>query len=119
MASNEEMQSTNEELQSVNEELTTANLERTKKIEEVIQTKTDIDNLIRGAEICTIILNNKLEIRIFTAPIEKIFNLVSHDIGRPLKNFKHNLQDDHFMTHVEDVLVHNIAYQAEVKNGAL
>ena len=56
MASNEEMQSTNEELQSVNDELTTANLERTKKIEEVIQTKTDIDNLIRGAEICTIIL---------------------------------------------------------------
>jgi two-component system CheB/CheR fusion protein len=117
VASNEEMQSTNEELQSVNEELTTANLERTKKIEEVIQTKTDIDNLIRGAEICTIILNNKLEIRIFTPSIEKIFNLVSHDIGRALKNFKHNLQDDHFMMHVEDVLVHNIAYQAEVKNN--
>lgn len=71
MASNEELQSTNEELQSVNEELNVVNLERSKKIEEVSQSKDDIDNLIRSAEICTLILNSQLEIRIFTPGIKK------------------------------------------------
>ena len=113
---NEEMQSTNEELQSVNEELYTVNIERSKKIEEVIQTKADIDNLIRGAEICTIILNNKFEIRVFTPSINKIFNLVSHDIGRPLKNFRHNLKFGLMMAKVEEVLKNNTPYAIEVKN---
>lgn len=117
MASNEELQSTNEELQSVNEELYTVNLERSKKIEEVFLAKSDIDNLIRGAEICTIILNKKLEIRIFTPAAEKIFNLVSHDIGRPLINFKHNLKFDLLMAKADDVLKNNKAYEGEVKNN--
>ena len=117
MASNEELQSTNEELQSVNEELYSVNLERSKKIEEVIQAKTDIDNLIRSAEICTIILNSKLEIRIFTPAVENIFNLVSHDIGRPLKNFRHNLKFDLLMVKVKDVLKNNTTYEVEVKNN--
>lgn len=116
MASNEELQSTNEELQSVNEELYKVNLERSKKIQEVIQTKTDIDNLIRGAEICTLILNSKLEIRIFTPSIKTIFNLVNHDIGRPLKNFRHNLKFDTLMDKVEEVLTNNIPFEMEVKN---
>lgn len=116
MASNEELQSTNEELQSVNEELNVVNLERSRKIEEVIQAKTDIDNLIHGAEICTIILNSNLEIRIFTPAIKKIFNLVSHDIGRSLENFKHNLKFDGLMKKTKDVLANNKAYETEVVN---
>lgn len=117
MASNEELQSSNEELQAVNEELYTVNLERAQKIEEINQAKADIDNLIRGADICTIILNNKLEIRIFTPAIEKIFNLLNHDIGRPLKNFKHNLKFDLFMVKAEEVLKNNTPYESEVQNN--
>ena len=117
MASNEELQSSNEELQSVNEELYTVNLERTKKIEEVMLAKTDIDNLIRGAEICTIILNDQLEIRIFTPAIGKIFNLVSHDIGRPLRNFIHQLKFDLLMKKVEEVLENDIVYEDEVRDN--
>lgn len=116
MASNEELQSTNEELQSVNEELNVVNLERSRKIDEVIQAKTDIDNLIHGAEICTIILNSNLEIRIFTPAIKKIFNLVSHDIGRSLENFKHNLKFDGLMTKTKEVLKSNKSYEMEVVN---
>ena len=116
MASNEELQSTNEELQSVNEELNVVNLERSRKIDEVIQAKTDIDNLIHGAEICTIILNSNLEIRIFTPAIKKIFNLVSHDIGRSLENFKHNLKFDGLMKKTKEVLKSNKPYEMEVVN---
>ena len=114
MASNEELQSTNEELQSVNEELNVVNLERSKKIKEVIQAKTDIDNLIHGAEICTIILNTNLEIRIFTPAMKKIFNLVSYDIGRSLENFKHNLKFEHLTSKTKEVLQTNKPFEIEV-----
>jgi two-component system CheB/CheR fusion protein len=116
VASNEELQSTNEELQSVNEELYTVNTERSKRMDEINQAKTDIDNLIRGAEICTIILNNNLEIRIFTPAMEKIFNLVGHDVGRSLKNFRHNLKFDHLIDRAEEVLIDNKPFETEVKN---
>lgn len=117
VASNEELQSTNEELQSVNEELYTVNIERSKRIEEANQAKTDIDNLIRAAEICTIILNTNLEIRIFTPAMEKIFNLVSHDIGRSLRNFRHNLKFDLLIEKSEEVLKNNKSFEIEVKNN--
>ena len=117
MASNEELQSTNEELHSVNEELNVVNLERSRKIEEVIQAKTDIDNLIHGAEICTLILNSNLEIRIFTPAIKKIFNLVGHDIGRSLKHFKHNLKFDNLIAKIKEVLKNNQPYEIEVVNN--
>jgi two-component system CheB/CheR fusion protein len=116
MASNEELQSSNEELQSVNEELYAVNIERLKKVDEVVQAKADIDNLIRGGGICTIILNNKLEIYMFTPSIKKIFKLVDHDIGRPLENFKHNLKFPRLINTIEDVLVSNKAYEHEISD---
>lgn len=116
MASNEELQSSNEELQSVNEELYNVNSERSKKIDEVIQSKTDIDNLIRGADICTIILNEQLEIRIFTPAAEKIFNLVSHDVGRPLKNFQHKLKFNELMQTTDEVLKQHTTFEKEIKD---
>lgn len=114
MASNEELQSTNEELQSVNEELNIVNLERSKKIDEVIQAKDDIDNLIRSAKICTIILNSQLEIRVFTPEIKKIFNLMGHDIGRPLENFQHNLKFDLLLSKASEVLKTKNIYESEI-----
>jgi two-component system, chemotaxis family, CheB/CheR fusion protein len=46
VASNEELQSTNEELQSVNEELYTVNAEYQKKINELSELTSDMDNLL-------------------------------------------------------------------------
>ena len=116
MASNEDLQSINEERQSVNEVLNLVNIERSKKIDEVIQAKDDIDNLIRSAEICTIILNAQLEIRVFTPAIKKIFNLMGHDIGRPLKDFQHNLKFDQLLAKSAEVLQSNEAYENEIIN---
>ena len=117
MASNEELQSTNEELQSVNEELNIVNSERARKIAEVIETKDDLDNLIRSAEIFTIILNAALEIRIFTPNIKKIFNLLDHDIGRSLENFKHNLKFEGLIDKAAEVYRNNKPYEAEISNN--
>jgi two-component system, chemotaxis family, CheB/CheR fusion protein len=91
VASNEELQSTNEELHSVNEELYTVNAEHQRKIEELMQLTSDMDNLLASTDIGTIFLDLDLHIRKFTPAIAKLFNLVPHDVGRPLKHISNNL----------------------------
>ena len=54
VTSNEELQSTNEELQSVNEELFTVNAEYQKKIAELSELSSDMDNLLASTEVGTI-----------------------------------------------------------------
>lgn len=117
MSSNEELKSSNEELQSVNEELYTVNQERSLKIEEIIQAKADIDNLILGAEVNALILNRQLEIRMFTPLIGKIFNLLDHDIGRPLENFRHSLKYNLIISKAKQVLKTKKAFEVEITNN--
>ena len=92
-ASNEELQSTNEELHSVNEEMHSVNSEYQVKIQEQIQLNNDIDNLLRSIDIGVIFLDSELEIRQFTPAATQAFNLVPADVGRPLQQLSHNLED--------------------------
>lgn len=94
VASNEELQSTNEELHSVNEELYTVNAEHQRKIEELIQLTSDMDNLLASTEIGTIFLDLDMNIRKFTPAAGHLFNLLPHDVGRPFKHISNNLQMD-------------------------
>ncbi|HXH85101.1 MAG TPA: chemotaxis protein CheB [Candidatus Tectomicrobia bacterium] len=91
-ASNEELQSTNEELQSVNEELYTVNAEYQRKITELTELTNDMDNLLSSTDIGTIFLDAQLRIRKFTPKIAETFDLVPHDIGRPIEAFAHTLE---------------------------
>ncbi|MBV9946594.1 MAG: PAS domain-containing protein, partial [Myxococcales bacterium] len=91
LTSNEELQSTNEELQSVNEELYTVNAEYQRKIAELTELANDMDNLMSSTEIGTIFLDAELRIRKFTPRIGEMFNLVAHDVGRPIDAFTHNI----------------------------
>lgn len=84
IASNEELQSTNEELQSVNEELYTVNSEYQKKIEELIQLNSDVNNLLKNTEVGALYLDRKLCIRKFTDTFANLSNLLDADIGRPI-----------------------------------
>lgn len=94
VASNEELQSTNEELHSVNEELYTVNAEHQRKIDELIQLTSDMDNLLESTDIGTIFLDLDMNIRKFTPAIGRLFNLLPHDIGRPLRHISNNLEID-------------------------
>lgn len=94
VASNEELQSTNEELHSVNEELYTVNAEHQRKIEELVQLTSDMDNLLASTDIGTIFLDLEMNIRKFTPAVGRLFNLLPHDVGRPLKHISNNLQFD-------------------------
>lgn len=86
MASNEEMQSTNEELQSVNEELFTVNAEFLEKERERNELAADEKSIVEASGIGIVFLDNHLNIRKFSDPGAKVFNLMGSDMGRSFKS---------------------------------
>ena len=104
LSSNEELQSTNEELQSVNEELITVNAEYQKKIEELSQLSSDVDNLLSGSDIGTIFLDMNLTIRKFTPPAERFVKVIKTDVGRPIGDLSVRFAYDRFLKDLEEVV---------------
>ncbi|MCA9211891.1 MAG: PAS domain S-box protein [Planctomycetales bacterium] len=92
VASNEELQSTNEELHSVNEELHTVNAEHQRKIGELTELTEDMENLLQSSDAMTLFLDEQLCIRRFHPGIEKVIQIVTADIGRPLETFTTTLE---------------------------
>ena len=97
-STNEELQSTNEELttskeemQSMNEELQTVNAEQTSKVEALERINNDMQNLLNSTEIITLFLDNELRIKRFTPGGNKLFKLISGDVGRPLTDLSTEL----------------------------
>ncbi|MET0553571.1 MAG: chemotaxis protein CheB, partial [Vicinamibacteria bacterium] len=103
-ASNEELQSTNEELQSVNEELYTVNAEYQRKITELTDLTNDMDNLLASTEVGTIFLDGQLRIRRFTPQVAASFDLVAHDVGRPIEAFAHKMEHPELVEDLRRVL---------------
>ena len=126
-STNEEMQSTNEELetskeelQSINEELSTINAELQNKNEELSGVNNDIYNLLASTEIATIFLDLDLQLRRFTPAIQRIYNFLPTDIGRPIAHFVSNLDYEHLIEDIQQVL-HNLvpkAIEVQAKDGA-
>jgi two-component system CheB/CheR fusion protein len=99
LSANEELQSTNEELQtakeeaqSANEELATVNEELRSRNSELARVNGDLLNLIGGVNIPIIMVGRDLRVRRLTPQAEKLFNLIPSDIGRPISDFRTNLQ---------------------------
>lgn len=100
----EELETSKEELQSTNEELITVNEEHKAKIEELARVNSDLENLMEATQIATIFLDKQFRIEWFTPPIEKIFNITSSDLGRPLAHFTHHLGYDQLLDDAKTVL---------------
>jgi two-component system CheB/CheR fusion protein len=113
-ASNEELQSTNEELQSVNEELYTVNAEYQRKISELTLLTNDMDNLLSSTEVGTIFLDRELRIRKFTPQIAETFELVVHDVGRPIATFAGKLAQPGLIDDLQRVLVTGNSVEREL-----
>ncbi|MEM9773280.1 MAG: chemotaxis protein CheB [Chloroflexota bacterium] len=106
MASNEELQSTNEELHSVNEELYTVNSEYQLKINELTKLNNDMKNLQRSSRVKILFLDKFMRIRDFTPEMATTFNLMPHDVGRPIEHLLYNLNMDReeLATYVQRVI---------------
>ncbi len=116
VASNEELQSTNEELQSVNEELYTVNAEYQRKIAELSELTTDMENLLESTEVGTIFLDRDLNIRKFTPQIGQEFHLLPQDIGRPINNFAHDIMHPELINDLYSVVQSDCRMEKEVQD---
>ncbi|HEY3425255.1 MAG TPA: chemotaxis protein CheB [Negativicutes bacterium] len=88
---NEELETAREELQSTNEELMTLNEELRTRNVELSHVNNDMHNLLRSINIPVLILSSDLRIRRFNSVAEKVLNLISADVGRPINNIKPNI----------------------------
>lgn len=88
---NEELETSKEELESANEELTTVNEEMANRNAELSRLNSDLTNLQVSIKLPILLLARDLTIRRFSAPAEKIFNLIATDVGRPLSGIRHSL----------------------------
>jgi two-component system, chemotaxis family, CheB/CheR fusion protein len=119
-SSNEELETSKEELQSINEELSTINAELQNKNEELSGLNNDVYNLLASIEIGIIFLDMDLQIRRFTPTINKIYNFLPADIGRPIDHFVSKLENDHLIENIRQVL-HDLvprAIESQTKDGA-
>lgn len=115
-ATNEELQSSNEELESVNEELYTVNAEFQQKNQELVKSNDDLNNLIESSELAILFLDTNLNIRKFTPEIKSILDLVPHDIGRNIAQFRGKIQLENFLEHMESVLKSRGAFEEKIED---
>lgn len=115
LAANEELQSTNEELQSVNEELYTVNSEYQDKIEELVRSNTDLDNIIKSTTIGIVFLDDGMLIRNFSPAATQHINLLNTDIGRPFHHIAHNLEYDSLLKDLANVIESGESTEQEVE----
>lgn len=101
---NEELETAKEELQSTNEELSTVNEELEGRARELEQANNDLTNLVSSAGIPIVIVGSDKRIRRFTPQAEKLMNLISTDVGRPLSDIKPNIDISGLQDLVENVI---------------
>ncbi len=125
LSSNEELQSTNEELetakeelQSANEELSTVNDELRSRNAEVSQINSDLTNLLTSVDIAIVMVSSDLTIRRFTPAAERIFGLISHDVGRPLDNINPTIALPDLQKTVRQVLASPQSIEQSVTDGS-
>jgi len=88
----EELETSKEELQSVNEELQTVNHELKMKLEEVSRANNDLENFMAATDIPMLFLDRNLTIKRYTSPLRQLFNIKTHDQGRPIGDLTHNME---------------------------
>lgn len=116
IASNEELQSTNEELQSVNEELYTVNSEHIRKIDELTELTSDVENLLKNTQIGTLYLDQHLIIRKVNDVASKLTNIILTDVGRPLKHLSLGNFDDNLINEIEGVSRNLQLFEKEIQD---
>jgi two-component system CheB/CheR fusion protein len=88
LSSNEELQTAKEELQASNEELHTLNAEMEGRNAELKILTDDLLNLLASLQTPILMLDASLRIRRFTQVSEKLLNLISTDVGRPVSDLQ-------------------------------
>lgn len=113
-SSNEELESSKEELQSMNEELTTVNNQYKDKVEELARINDDLDNLLSSSNIATLFVDSQLRIGRFTPATQKLLNLISTDVGRPISDIRPKFTDNTLMDDIKRVMDNLTSVECEI-----
>jgi two-component system CheB/CheR fusion protein len=111
----EELETSKEELQSVNEELQTVNTELSSKLDDIVRSHNDLQNLMNATEIAMLFLDREFRIRNYTPGMRDLFNIMPGDRGRPIKHLTHTLRYTQFFEDAETVLRTLIPIEREVQ----
>jgi PAS domain-containing protein len=103
-ASNEELETSKEELQSLNEELRTVNQQLQGKVDELEERTDDMRNLLNGADVATLFLDEHLRIRWFTPAMKTLLELLPLDLGRPVDHFAQRFTNGDLVEDARQVL---------------
>ena len=114
LTANEELQSSTEELQSVNEELYTVNTEHQLKLDELTMMTNDLSNFLSSTMIGILFVDSNLNIRKFTEYVGREFQLMDHDVGRPIQIFAHSFPEEAIENDCRTVLKNLISIDREV-----
>ena len=112
----EELQSANEELITINEELKTRNEELIRKNQELDNANEDLNNMLQGLTFPILVLNSSLAVRRFNGAAEKLFNLISTDVGRPISNINANIEIQDLEKKSEMVIETLNSFQKDIRD---
>lgn len=93
IAAMEEIQTLNVTLQSVNEALHATNVELRSALDHARTRAADLEHMLNGIGVATVLLNDALEVRDYNATASRFFTLTRQDLGRPLARIRHDLAD--------------------------
>jgi len=116
-STNEELETSKEELQSLNEELTALNSQLHETVEQQRTTANDLQNVLTSANVATIFLDGKLNIRFFTPAVKSHFSIVATDIGRPLADLASRSDDKFLLIDAASVLGNLVPLSREIESG--
>jgi len=83
---NEELETSKEELQSLNEELSTVNNQLQDRVVDLENANNDMANLLNCSEVAIIFLDNQFQVKRYTPPATRLFNLIATDLDRPISD---------------------------------
>ena len=115
-SSNEELQVAKEEVESLNQELRSVNTELKARVGDLIEANDDLKNLLDSTHIATLFLDEALNIKRFTTPVQELIALRPTDIGRPLSELRINLRYEGLVADAASVLDNLIPREVKVQS---
>ena len=118
-STNEELETTKEELQSSNEELTTLNEDLSNRNLEMGEVNNELNSLLDSIQLPIVMVDNDLKVHRATSSARTAFNILPTDVGRPIGDFRPNIDVPNLEEVVREVIESLTSRERNVidKNG--
>ena len=114
-SSNEELEAAKEEVESLNQELRSVNAELNIRVDDLTEVNDDLKNLLDSTHLATLFLDEALNIKRFTTPVQKLIAVRSSDIGRPLSELTTKLRYNGLLEDADAVLDNLVTKEIKVQ----